>query len=124
MSISHLRKEYQMAILDEAHSPADPLHLFGQWLSDAMAAEVPEPTAMCLATVSEDMQPSARIVLLKDFDGTGFRFFTNYHSAKGRMMEVNNKCCLTFFWPDLERQIRIEGKAEKISPEESDAYFL
>lgn len=123
MSISDIRREYQREILDEAHAPADPMHLFGKWLNEAMSAEVPEATAMCLATVGEDMQPTARIVLLKDFDVLGFRFYTNYHSAKGRILEVNTRCSLTFFWPELERQIRIEGKAEKVKPEESDSYF-
>src|SRR5690606_9628309 len=100
-----------------------PLDQFAQWMDEAIKAEVPEPTAMTLATATPDGQPSARIVLLKGFDMRGFVFFTNYTSRKGQELAANPHASLLFFWPALERQVRIEGGISKIAPEESDAYF-
>lgn len=123
MEIANLRKEYKLAELDESSAPADPLHLFDRWFKEAAASEVPEPNAMCLSTADPSGQPHSRIVLLKGFDQKGFEFYTNYHSQKGQVLEVNNLCALTFFWPELERQVRIEGCAVKLSAGESDTYF-
>lgn len=123
MSIAHLRKEYQKASLDEREAPANPMALFDTWFNDALRAEVSEPNAMCLSTAGDGKHPEARIVLLKGFGQEGFEFFTNYHSRKGQALIANPFCSLTFFWPELERQIRVNGEGFKLSPEESDIYF-
>lgn len=122
-SLADLRKEYTLAGLDEADLDPDPIRQFGRWFAEAEAAGVPEPTAMTLATVGGDGQPSARVVLLKGFDGRGFVFYTNYGSAKGDDLAANPRAALSFFWPQLERQIRIEGSADRVSREQSRAYF-
>lgn len=123
-AIAHLRKDYALRTLDEADVDRDPLKQFGLWMVEAIHAQVPEPTAMTLATVDAKARPSARIVLLKGVDPKGFVFFTNYESRKGRELDANPFAALTFLWKELERQVRIEGKVEKVSAEESSAYYL
>jgi pyridoxamine 5'-phosphate oxidase len=122
-ALSELRKEYTQHALDESSVPADPLAFFGQWLDEALAAQVNEPTAMHLSTVDTDGFPSGRIVLLKALDSRGFSFFTNRSSRKGRAIAHNARVALTFFWPELERQVRILGQAQQLSDDESDNYF-
>ena len=127
MTIADLRKEYKLASLDEADVAENPFQQFDQWFKEASAAELPEPNAMTLATAVATThgfaRPSARIVLIKDFDERGFVFFTNYDSRKGQELAANPLASLLFHWVELERQVRIEGRVEKISAEESDAYF-
>ena len=117
-----LRTEYKREKLDEAAVLRDAIAQFVRWFDEAVAARVPEPTAMTLATVA-DGQPSARIVLLKGVDPSGFTFFTNYDSRKGRELAAVPRAALLFFWPELERQVRIEGEVARVSADESDAYF-
>jgi pyridoxamine 5'-phosphate oxidase len=124
MSIADLRKDYTHASLDEADALANPLDFFKLWLDQALAAELPEPNAMTLATVNEQGRPSARVVLIKGLDARGISFFTNYESRKGKELAANPHAAILFHWTELERQVRIEGVIEKISPEESDAYYL
>jgi pyridoxamine 5'-phosphate oxidase len=123
MNITDLRREYARASLDESDVARDPLDQFAKWFGEALASELPEPTAMALATVGPDAQPSARMVLLKGYDARGFVFFTNYSSRKGRELATNPRAALLFFWPELERQIRIEGGLDKVSAADSDEYF-
>ena len=118
-----MRKDYALAGLDEADLDPDPIRQFARWFAEAQAADVPEPNAMTLATASPDGVPAARIVLLKGFDARGFVFYSNYESPKGRDLERNPRAALTFYWADLERQVRISGIAERVSREESRAYF-
>lgn len=120
---THARKEYDRAALDEATIDRDPLRQFAAWYDAAVAAGVPEPEAMTLSTATADGRPSARIVLLRGFDARGFCFFSNYDSRKGRELVANPHAALTFHWPDLERQVRIEGTVERTTAAESDAYF-
>jgi pyridoxamine 5'-phosphate oxidase len=122
-SLADLRKDYSQHSLDEAGTPADPLAFFAQWFDEALAAQVNEPNAMTLATVDPDGWPSSRVVLLKGLDGRGFSFFTNRASRKGRAIAHESRVALTFFWPELERQVRIQGRAELLTDDESDAYF-
>ena len=122
-NIADLRTEYKMQTLLEADVDAHPVKQFEKWWDDALKSEIYEANAMTLATVDADMVPSARIVLLKAFDEQGFVFFTNYNSQKGSELARNDRACLVFFWKELERQVRITGIAEKISAEESIAYF-
>ena len=124
MDISHMREEYTMSGLDENSLPDQPLALFETWFHQASEAGLRMPNAMSLATVSADGQPSQRLVLLKLFDETGFVFFTNYESRKAKEIEGNPKVSLLFPWHDLERQVRINGKVEKISLAVSAKYFL
>jgi pyridoxamine 5'-phosphate oxidase len=128
MSLADLRKDYKLASLTEADVDSDPFRQFGKWLDEAIAAEIPEPTAMSLATATsstrEPARPSSRIVLLKGFSSNGFVFFTNYSSRKGAELAANPVACLLFHWIELERQVRIEGRVGKVSAPESDAYFL
>jgi pyridoxamine 5'-phosphate oxidase len=121
--IAHLRKSYERAELDEAHSAADPAQQFDRWMQEALAAELPEPTAMTLATVDPQGRPSTRVVLLKGYDATGLVFYTNYESRKGRDLAGNPNAALQFHWIGLERVVRIEGRVDKTSADESDAYF-
>lgn len=121
--LQQLRKEYAKATLDIASVSPDPLIQFGKWFDEAMKAGVPEPNAMSLATVSADGRPSQRIVLLKGVEAGRFTFYSNYQSRKGTHLEANPACALTFFWPELERQVRIEGIATRVSNEVSTAYF-
>jgi pyridoxamine 5'-phosphate oxidase len=118
-----MRREYSLAGLDESDLAPDPIHQFGQWFAEAQSAEVPEPNAMVLATASPDGEPAARIVLLKGFDERGFLFYSNYDSPKGRHLAENPRAALTFYWPQLERQVRISGVAARISRDESRVYF-
>ena len=122
-SIADLRKSYERAELNEDASHADPLKQFDQWLAEAIAAKVPEPNAMTLATVASNLRPSTRVVLIKGFDARGIVWYTNYASRKGLELGGNPYAALQFHWVELERVVRIEGMVEKISDEESDAYF-
>jgi pyridoxamine 5'-phosphate oxidase len=122
-SIADLRKDYKLASLDEADVARDPIVQFDQWLSESIKADLPEPTAMTLATVGANGRPAARIVLLKAVDTHGFAFFTNYESNKGRELAAHPHAALVFHWVELERQVRIEGRVEKVSAEESTEYF-
>lgn len=118
-----IRKEYMQHSLSESAVSAKPLHQFGLWWQEAVHAEIEEINAMTLATASADGIPSARMVLLKGYDDRGFVFFSNYESFKGRELYENPRACLVFFWKELERQVRITGLVERVSPEESDEYF-
>jgi pyridoxamine 5'-phosphate oxidase len=121
--LAALRKSYELAELDEAASDPDPLRQFETWLTQALEARLPEPNAMTLATVGADHRPSTRIVLVKGFDARGLVWFTNYESRKGQELAANPAAALQFHWVELERVVRIEGRVEKVSAEESDAYF-
>ena len=122
-SIADLRKSYERAELNEDASCAAPGQQFSKWLEEAIAAQLPEPNAMTLATVGSDLRPSTRVVLIKGLDERGIVWFTNYDSRKGRELAGNPHAALQFHWVELERVVRIEGRVEKISDEESDAYF-
>ncbi|MCW7539189.1 pyridoxamine 5'-phosphate oxidase [Aquabacterium sp. A7-Y] len=121
--IADLRKSYERAELDESAARSEPLQQFELWLQEALAAQLPEPNAMTLATVGPDHRPSTRIVLIKGCDARGIVWYTNYESRKGRELAVNPYAALQFHWVELERVVRIEGKVEKVSEQESDAYF-
>jgi pyridoxamine 5'-phosphate oxidase len=121
--LAELRKSYERAELSEEASAADPLKQFDQWLAEAISAEIPEPNAMTLATVAGDLRPSTRIVLIKGFDERGIVWYTNYESRKGQELGGNPYAALQFHWVELERVVRIEGRVEKTSAEESDAYY-
>lgn len=123
MNIADLRKSYEKAELSESASHANPMRQFEQWLQEAIQGEVPEPNAMTLATVGSDLRPSTRIVLVKGFDERGIVWYTNYASRKGQELAGNPFAALQFHWVELERVVRIEGVVEKVSDEESDAYF-
>lgn len=122
-SLSDLRKDYQRAELDEDHAAATPLQQFEAWLQQAIDARIPEPNAMTLATVGADHRPSTRVVLIKEVDERGIVWYSNYRSRKGRELEDHPFAALQFHWVELERVVRIEGRVEKVSAEESDAYF-
>lgn len=123
MSVADIRQNYEkFSLLEESLAPT-PLEQFSRWFDDALAANVVEPNAMTLATTTHDGRPSARIVLLKGFDERGLVFFTNYTSRKGRELADNPFASLLFFWPTLERQVRFEGRVDKVSATESDEYF-
>lgn len=121
--IASIRKEYTEAVLVEEEAQKNPIDQFTKWWNDALKAEITEVNAMTLSTASSDGMPSARIVLLKEYSGKGFVFFTNYNSFKGQQLAENPKACLCFFWKELERQVRITGIVQKITAEENDAYF-
>jgi pyridoxamine 5'-phosphate oxidase len=121
--IADLRKSYEKAELDEVASEADPLMQFELWLQQAITAQLPEPTAMTLATVNADGRPSTRVVLLKACDERGLVWYTNYESRKGRELALHPHAALQFHWVELERVVRIEGRVERVSDAESDAYF-
>lgn len=123
MSIADLRKDYTQASLDESDALSNPFDFFKLWFDQALKADLPEPNAMTLATVNGAGRPAARIVLIKGFDERGFVFFTNYESRKGHELIANPHAALLFHWTELERQVRIEGTVEKVSEEESDAYY-
>lgn len=123
MSISSIRKDYQLQSLSESDVKQDPIEQFGKWWDEAIASSIDEVNAMTLSTVTAEGKPSARIVLLKGFDERGFVFFTNYESNKGAQLTANPFASLVFFWKELERQVRIEGICEKVSEQESDDYF-
>ncbi len=122
-TLSDLRKEYTLAGLDLTDVLPDPMAQFKRWFDAALGAGVAEPNAMHLSTVTADGRPDGRIVLIKDVSDAGFAFYTNYESRKGQELLGQPFAALTFFWPELERQIRIEGRVEKVSGAESDAYF-
>jgi pyridoxamine 5'-phosphate oxidase len=121
--IADLRKSYERAELDESASHVAPLQQFDQWLKEAIASEVPEPNAMTLATVASNLRPSTRVVLIKGYDAHGITWYTNYASRKGLELAGNPYAALQFHWVELERVVRIEGIVEKVSAQESDAYF-
>lgn len=123
MEIDSMRTEYGLRQLHEKDIGDNPLRFFGKWFEEALHSGCSEPNAMTLATTREDGRASARTVLLKGFDERGFVFFTHYESRKGRELAATPWACLVFWWPPIERQVRIEGCVEKTSPEESDAYF-
>lgn len=122
-AVAALRKDYGQATLSENDVDADPVAQFTAWFEQALKAEVNEPNAMSVSTVDGQGRPSSRIVLIKQFDARGFTWYTNYDSQKGRQLAANPHAALLFFWPELERQIRIEGKVERTSGAESDTYF-
>ncbi|PPE71592.1 pyridoxamine 5'-phosphate oxidase [Caldimonas thermodepolymerans] len=121
--IADLRKSYERAELDESAAHHDPVAQFRQWFDEALAAQLPEPNAMTVATVGPDGRPSTRVVLIKGFDERGIVWYTNYHSRKGRELAANPYAALQFHWVELERVVRIEGRVEKVSEAESDAYY-
>lgn len=123
MEIANMRKEYTWTGLSEAEVDADAIRQFETWFRQAMAVNLPEPNAMTLATATPDGMPSARVVLLKAFDAAGFTFYTNYDGRKGRELTANPRAALLFFWPELQRQVRIEGTVERTTEAESDDYF-
>lgn len=122
-NIADIRQEYKRASLLETEVDANPLVMFSQWLDDAIKADVPEPTAMTVATSTFEGKPSARMMLLKAADSNGFVFFSNYESHKARELAQNPFASLVFFWPLLERQVRVEGRVSKVSAKESDKYY-
>jgi len=121
--LAALRRSYAMASLSESDVSPDPFVQMERWLQEALSSQLPEPTAMTLATVSADGLPNARVVLLKGFDHRGLVFYTNYESRKGVELAQNPQAALLFFWPELERQVRIKGRTERVSPDESLTYF-
>lgn len=122
-SVANLRQDYTKQGLREIDLDADPFKQFKTWFDQALEAQLPEPNAMTLATATIDGKPSARMVLLKDFSDRGFVFYTNYQSHKGQELNTNPQAALVFWWAQLERQVRIEGNVELVSPAESDEYF-
>ncbi len=122
-NVADLRKEYTLQGLSETDVHSNPFEQFKIWFDQAIAAQLPEPNAMTLATATLDGKPSARMVLLKDYDQRGFVFFTNYESYKGQQLLENPWGAIAFWWVQLERQVRIEGRIEKVSAAESDHYF-
>lgn len=123
MTLADIRTDYQRATLTEDQIDTDPMKQFAIWFQEALNAQVTEPNAMSLATVSTQGRPSSRIVLLKALDQRGFTWYTHYTSKKGDELATNPHAALLFFWPELERQVRIEGLVEKVSDAENDAYF-
>lgn len=123
MDLHDIREDYSKQELSEAHCHADPIVQFEQWLNEAMKSQVNEPTAVNVAAVGADGRPNSRMVLLKEVNPQGFVFFTNYHSRKGQSFAANPFAALTFFWPELERQVRVEGRIEKLDEAASDEYF-
>jgi len=121
--IHHIRKDYSKSTLDINSVSQDPIIQFEKWFHEALDANLPEPNALTLSTVSEDGRPSGRIVLLKGVEKGKFVFYSNYQSQKGKELEKNPACGLTFFWPELERQVRIEGVAARVDPVISEKYF-
>lgn len=123
MSIADIRTDYTQANLSKTDTDADPIVQFSKWFAEALHAEIPEPNAMGVSTVGENGRPSSRILLIKDFDARGFTWFTNYGSRKGVELDRNPNAALLFHWVALEREVRIEGRVEKVSAEESEQYF-
>ncbi len=123
MNIADLRKSYEKAELSEDASASDPLKQFERWLKEAIQSEVPEPNAMTVATVASNLRPSTRVVLIKGYDERGIVWYTNYDSRKGQELAGNPFAALQFHWVEMERVVRIEGRMEKISDADSDAYF-
>lgn len=123
MSVADIRRSYDWSELQESTMARSPIVQLGLWIDDAVKASAIDPTAMTLATVDAQGRPSARIVLLKGYDENGLVFYTNYQSRKGQDLAANPNAALLFYWPGLERQIRVEGQISKTSAEQSDAYF-
>ncbi|MBD3894028.1 pyridoxamine 5'-phosphate oxidase [Hydrogenophaga sp.] len=123
MNIADLRKSYEKAELNESASNPDPLQQFSLWLSQAISGALPEPNAMTLASVGSDLRPSTRVVLIKGFDERGIVWYSNYASRKGQELAGNPFAALQFHWVELERVLRIEGRVDRVSAAESDAYF-
>jgi pyridoxamine 5'-phosphate oxidase len=123
MSIADLRKEYSRHSLTEADVHAEPIEQFKKWFGEAISAQVPEANAMSVATIGASGRPSSRILLIKEFDQRGFTWFTNYDSRKGRELDQHPYAALLFHWIELERQVRIEGRVERIAAAESERYF-
>ena len=123
MSVADLRQSYEKNVLLESTAHASPFDQFSSWFDEAVAAQVPEPNAMTLATVASNLRPSTRVVLIKGYDARGIVWYTNYDSQKGQELAGNPFAALQFHWVELERVVRIEGRVEKVSTEESDAYF-
>jgi pyridoxamine 5'-phosphate oxidase len=123
MSLALLRKDYSKAALLEKDVARDPVTQFSTWFEEARLAQLPEPNAMSVSTADATGRPSSRILLLKEFDQRGFTWFTNYESRKGRDLSQNPYAALLFYWTELERQVRMEGRVERVSAEESDMYF-
>jgi len=121
--LQNTRKDYTQDVLDKNHVLSNPVEQFAVWYNEYTKTEAVDPNSMTLSTINFAGRPTSRIVLLKGITNGGFEFYTNYNSHKGKEMAANNWVCLNFFWPELERQIRIEGRVEKVSEEESDAYF-
>lgn len=123
IKVAELRREYALSELGEQDVDPDPIRQFERWLADAVAAHVPEPNAMTLATATPDGVPSARVVLLKGIDARGFVFFTDYRSRKGQELDANPRAALCFLWKEIERQLRVTGTVERVEPEESERYY-
>jgi pyridoxamine 5'-phosphate oxidase len=123
LSLAALREDYRRAVLDEANCDSNPIEQFAKWFKEAKAADLKEPNAMTLATATLAARPSARIVLLKEVSEAGFFFYTNYGSQKGRECETNPQVALTFYWAELERQVRVEGTVRRVAPDKSEEYF-
>ena len=123
MDLSAIRNNYQKKSLDKDSVDANPIHQLEKWIEEAKSSECPEYTAMTVATANAEGQPSIRVVLLKYLKEDGLYFFTNYRSRKGKDLSINNKIAAHFFWPELERQVKIEGFVHKAAPEVSDFYF-
>lgn len=123
MQLDSIRREYKLAVLNEESIEVHPVLQFEKWMKEALKAEVNEPTAMSVSTFGLDKFPQSRVVLLKGADKSGFYFFTNYNSNKGREIKKNAAVSLLFFWPELEREIRVSGFAEKVGKQLSDQYF-
>jgi pyridoxamine 5'-phosphate oxidase len=123
MSLADMRRDYMGEPLDESAAPAEPMALFDRWFTEAVKASVRDANAMTLATATADAAPSARIVLLKGVDERGFVFFTDYRSRKAAELEVNGRCALVFYWPELERQVRVTGRVSRVARDETEQYF-
>lgn len=123
MDLHNIREDYSKRELSESECHADPIVQFEQWLNEAIHSQVNEPTAVNVASVGEDGRPNSRVVLLKEVNPQGFVFFSNYLSRKGRSFDAHPFAAMTFFWPELERQVRVEGSITKLAEAESDAYF-
>jgi len=122
-SIADIRKDYTKGSLKSSDLPDSPFESFQKWLDEAISSEVEEPTALTLSTIHEGNRPRSRVVLLKNIDQQGLVFFTNYNSQKGTEIDTNPYAAMNFFWPELERQVRVEGRIERITSTESDNYF-
>lgn len=123
LDLEKLRQEYAERTLDASDADPDPFRQLEHWLADALEAGLPEPNAMTLATCTPDGKPSARVVLLKGIEGGGLDFYTNYESRKGRDLEENPRAAVVFLWLELQRQLRVEGRVERVSEEQSSRYF-
>lgn len=123
LSLAELREDYRRGGLSDGDYETNPIELFGRWMKEAQVAQLKEPNAMTLATATAEGKPSGRVVLLKEVSDIGFVFYTNYTSRKGQEIKTNPFAALTFYWAELERQVRVEGRVEMVSREKSEAYF-